>query len=178
MNSSDSLRILPEIILTLTGVLVMLIDASMPVGWQRRPLGWVAALGTTVALWASLWQLNLPHRHRLLRHRRNQPLHRLLPRPHLRHRAGRAPSCARHSARRQPPSGRILRAGRFWRRRHVPAHQRRRTSGGLHRARNLLHLHLHPCRLPQTHRPGPRSRHQILPARLLCHRRSCSTASP
>src|SRR5580704_3982740 len=60
MNSSDSLRILPEIILTITGVVVMLIDASMPVGWLRRPLGWVAALGTTAALWSSLWQLNLP----------------------------------------------------------------------------------------------------------------------
>jgi NADH-quinone oxidoreductase subunit N len=60
MNSSDSLRILPEIILTLTGVLIMLIDASLPVGWPRRALGWVAALGTTIALWASLWQLNLP----------------------------------------------------------------------------------------------------------------------
>ncbi len=60
MNSSDSLRILPEIILTLTGIVVMLIDASMPVGWPRRPLGWVAALGTTAALWSSLWQLNLP----------------------------------------------------------------------------------------------------------------------
>jgi NADH-quinone oxidoreductase subunit N len=60
MNSSDSLRILPEIILTLTGIVVMLIDASMPVGWLRRPLGWIAALGTTAALWSSLWQLNLP----------------------------------------------------------------------------------------------------------------------
>jgi NADH-quinone oxidoreductase subunit N len=60
MNSSDSLRILPEIILTLTGILVMLIDASTPVDWLRRPLGWVAALGATAALWSSLWQLNLP----------------------------------------------------------------------------------------------------------------------
>ena len=60
MNAHDSLRILPEIILTITGVLVMLIDASLPVGWVRRPLGWVAAIGTTAALWSSLWQLNLP----------------------------------------------------------------------------------------------------------------------
>lgn len=60
MNPSDSVRILPEIILTLTGIVVMLIDASMPVGMLRRPLGWVAALGTTLALWSSLWQLNLP----------------------------------------------------------------------------------------------------------------------
>ena len=56
----DVYRILPEVILTLTGVLVMLIDASLPPAWQRRPLGWVGAIGTTVALWASLWQLSLP----------------------------------------------------------------------------------------------------------------------
>jgi NADH-quinone oxidoreductase subunit N len=56
----DIFRILPEVILTLTGVLVMLIDATLPPGWARRPLGWVAALGTTFALWSSLWQLSLP----------------------------------------------------------------------------------------------------------------------
>jgi NADH-quinone oxidoreductase subunit N len=56
----DVFRILPEVILTLTGVVVMLIDATLPVGWARRPLGWVAAMGTTLALWASLWQLSLP----------------------------------------------------------------------------------------------------------------------
>lgn len=60
MNPQDSLRILPEIILTITGIVVMLIDASLPPGWLRRPLGWVAAIGTTAALWSSLWQLNLP----------------------------------------------------------------------------------------------------------------------
>jgi NADH-quinone oxidoreductase subunit N len=60
MNPGDALRILPEIILTLTGVLVMLVDASLPQGWSRRMLGWLAAIGTTIALWASLWQLSLP----------------------------------------------------------------------------------------------------------------------
>jgi len=56
----DIFRILPESVLTVTGVAVMLIDASLPPGFPRRPLGWVAALGTTFALWASLWQLSLP----------------------------------------------------------------------------------------------------------------------
>ena len=56
----DILRILPELILTLSGVAVMLIDASLPATFPRRPLGWVAALGTTFALWASVWQLSLP----------------------------------------------------------------------------------------------------------------------
>jgi NADH-quinone oxidoreductase subunit N len=53
-------RIVPEVILTLTGVAVMLIDASLQPGRSRRWLGWVAAVGTTLALWASLWQLSLP----------------------------------------------------------------------------------------------------------------------
>jgi NADH-quinone oxidoreductase subunit N len=56
----DIYRILPEVILTLTGAAVMVIDASIPAQWPRRPLGWVAAIGTTIALWASLWQLSLP----------------------------------------------------------------------------------------------------------------------
>lgn len=56
----DIYRILPEVILTLTGVAVMMIDASLRPGTSRRNLGWVAALGTTFALWASLWQLSLP----------------------------------------------------------------------------------------------------------------------
>ncbi|MFP5205112.1 MAG: NADH-quinone oxidoreductase subunit N [Acidobacteriota bacterium] len=56
----DFYRILPEAILTLTGVAIMLIDASLPASTPRRPLGWVGAIGATVALWASLWQLSLP----------------------------------------------------------------------------------------------------------------------
>ena len=47
-------------VLTLTGVLIMLMDASLPPGMHRRGLGWVAAIGTTLALWASFWQLSLP----------------------------------------------------------------------------------------------------------------------
>ena len=57
---SGIFRILPEVILTLTGVLVMLFDATLPPRWTRRPLGWIAALGTTLALWGSLFQLSLP----------------------------------------------------------------------------------------------------------------------
>jgi NADH-quinone oxidoreductase subunit N len=56
----DIYRILPEVILTITGVAVMLIDASLGHAFPRRPLGWIAAIGTTLALWASLWQLSLP----------------------------------------------------------------------------------------------------------------------
>jgi NADH-quinone oxidoreductase subunit N len=56
----DIYRILPEVVFTVTGVVVMLVEASIPPGWPRRPLGWVAAIGATLALWASLWQLSLP----------------------------------------------------------------------------------------------------------------------
>jgi NADH-quinone oxidoreductase subunit N len=54
------LRILPEVILTLTGVAIMLIEASIPAHWPRRLLGWLAAIGTTAALYASIWQFSLP----------------------------------------------------------------------------------------------------------------------
>jgi NADH-quinone oxidoreductase subunit N len=59
-QSNDIFRILPEVILTLTGVLVMVLDAAFPPAWARRGLGWVAAFGTVAALWASLGQLALP----------------------------------------------------------------------------------------------------------------------
>jgi NADH-quinone oxidoreductase subunit N len=60
LDHEDFSRILPEVILTLTGVLIMFIDASLKPGSSRRWLGWVGAIGTTLALWASLWQLSLP----------------------------------------------------------------------------------------------------------------------
>jgi len=56
----DIFRILPEVILTITGVLIMLTDASLPPALSRRNLGWVAAMGTSVALLTSVWQLSLP----------------------------------------------------------------------------------------------------------------------
>lgn len=60
MNPGDMLRILPEIVLTLTGVLIMLMDAALPARLSRRSLGWLAAFGTVGALWTSLGQLALP----------------------------------------------------------------------------------------------------------------------
>jgi NADH-quinone oxidoreductase subunit N len=56
----DIFRILPEVVLTLTGVAVMLCDASLPAKVARRPLGWIAAFGTALALLIGVWQLSLP----------------------------------------------------------------------------------------------------------------------
>ncbi|HEV2324005.1 MAG TPA: NADH-quinone oxidoreductase subunit N [Terracidiphilus sp.] len=61
MNQVPSiLRILPEVILTITGVIIMLIEASIPPHASRRYLGWLAAIGTVCALYASIWQFSLP----------------------------------------------------------------------------------------------------------------------
>ncbi|MGH9589556.1 MAG: NADH-quinone oxidoreductase subunit N [Terracidiphilus sp.] len=54
------LRILPEVVLTVTGVAIMLIEASIPPHVSRRYLGWLAAIGATAALYASIWQFSLP----------------------------------------------------------------------------------------------------------------------
>jgi NADH-quinone oxidoreductase subunit N len=53
-------RILPEILLTLTGILAMLIEAVMPPGMTRKPIGFLSLAGVIAALIASVWQLGLP----------------------------------------------------------------------------------------------------------------------
>jgi len=60
MNLTQSfLRILPEVILTVTGVVVMLIEATLPRAASRKPLGWLAIVGVFAALFASLQQLTV-----------------------------------------------------------------------------------------------------------------------
>lgn len=54
------LRILPEVILTVTGVLVMLFEPLMAPKASRKPLGWLAVVGVLAALAASFWQYQLP----------------------------------------------------------------------------------------------------------------------
>ena len=59
MNLTQSFfRILPEVILTLTGVVVMTIEATLDRSASRKPLGWLAIVGTLAALFASLQQLS------------------------------------------------------------------------------------------------------------------------
>jgi NADH-quinone oxidoreductase subunit N len=56
----DAYRILPELLLTLTGILIMLIEPVMPPGMTRKPIGFLALAGVIAALIASVWQLGLP----------------------------------------------------------------------------------------------------------------------
>jgi NADH-quinone oxidoreductase subunit N len=53
-------RILPELVLTVTGVVIMLIEPLMPPGMSRKPIGILALLGVIGALAASVFQLDLP----------------------------------------------------------------------------------------------------------------------
>lgn len=55
--SPNVLALLPEYILTVTGVLVMLIEAVLKPGTSRKPLGVLAILGTVAAGLASWYQL-------------------------------------------------------------------------------------------------------------------------
>jgi len=60
MNLTESfLRILPEVIFTITGVIVMLIESVLPREASRKPLGWFTVVGALAALYASLlqWQM-------------------------------------------------------------------------------------------------------------------------
>ena len=108
---NDALYILPEIALTFSGVIVMLADATMPKSADRKPLGWLAALGTLAALAASLWQYQLPpgtayygvvqtdafsvffHRHHRRHPARLHPHHPRRRHPKLKASASSSPSC-------------------------------------------------------------------------------------
>jgi len=57
--SPNILALLPEYILTLTGVLVMVLEPVLPPTSSRKPLGWLAIFGTLFAVVASAWQLHL-----------------------------------------------------------------------------------------------------------------------
>ncbi|HEV2275780.1 MAG TPA: NADH-quinone oxidoreductase subunit N, partial [Acidobacteriaceae bacterium] len=57
---SQLYRILPEVLLTITGVLIMLIEPMMPRGASRKPIGLLGVAGAAAALLASVWQLHLP----------------------------------------------------------------------------------------------------------------------
>ena len=57
--SPNLLALLPEIILTLTGVLIMLAEPCLKPASSRKPLGWLAILGTIAALAASWYQVTL-----------------------------------------------------------------------------------------------------------------------
>jgi NADH-quinone oxidoreductase subunit N len=55
--SPNVIALLPEIILTITGVLVMLIEAVLTPGTSRKSLGWFAILGTIASGAVALYQL-------------------------------------------------------------------------------------------------------------------------
>jgi NADH-quinone oxidoreductase subunit N len=57
---SPALRILPEIVLTVTAVAVMMAEAMMRPKTSRKPLGLLAIVGTLAAIGASAYQLYLP----------------------------------------------------------------------------------------------------------------------
>lgn len=57
--SNNLLALLPEYILTITGVVIMLLEPLMPHTRSRRPLGWIAVVGMVIATGVSFWQLQL-----------------------------------------------------------------------------------------------------------------------
>ena len=57
--STNLLALLPELILAITGVLVMLAEPLIAPGRTRKPLGWLAILGTAASGLAALYQLHI-----------------------------------------------------------------------------------------------------------------------
>jgi NADH-quinone oxidoreductase subunit N len=57
--STNLLTLLPELILTLTGIVVMLAEPMIAPGVSRKPLGWIAIFGTALSGIASYRQLEI-----------------------------------------------------------------------------------------------------------------------
>src|SRR5271168_38492 len=57
--STNVLALLPELILTLTGVFIMMAEPCLAPASSRKPLGWIAIAGTVAALAASWYQVSL-----------------------------------------------------------------------------------------------------------------------
>jgi NADH-quinone oxidoreductase subunit N len=57
--STNLLALLPEFLLTLTGVLIMLAEPLIAPGKSRKPLGWLAILATFASGLAALYQLRI-----------------------------------------------------------------------------------------------------------------------
>jgi NADH-quinone oxidoreductase subunit N len=55
--SVDYIRILPEIVLTLFGILSMVVDPLLPEQGSRKPLGMIAVVGTLAGLAATVYQM-------------------------------------------------------------------------------------------------------------------------
>ena len=59
LTSPNVVALLPEYILTLAGIAIMMIEPVLPAGRSRKPLGWLAILGTVAAGAVSVYQLSL-----------------------------------------------------------------------------------------------------------------------
>ena len=59
-DSADYIRILPEIVLALFGIVIMVLDPLMDKRQSQRTLGGIALAGSLVAIWATLYSAKLP----------------------------------------------------------------------------------------------------------------------
>src|SRR5580698_4613191 len=57
--STNTVALLPELILTLTGVFIMLAEPCLKPASSRKPLGWIAVAGTVATLVASWYQVSI-----------------------------------------------------------------------------------------------------------------------
>ncbi len=60
LPGADYIRILPEIVLTLVGIVIMMLDPLMGAKASRKPLGLVAFVGVLAAIGATVYQAGYP----------------------------------------------------------------------------------------------------------------------
>ena len=86
----DYIRILPELVLSIFGIIVMMVDPLFPSKAPKKPLGIIALVGVLAGLAATVYQTGY-YGSAFLQHDQRRYLQRLLPYRRAADRAGRHP---------------------------------------------------------------------------------------
>ena len=141
-QAADYVRILPEIVLTIFGMIVMVLDPLMDERRSQRTLGTIALVGSLAALASNVVPVAIS-RPGLLEHGARGQFQRLLPFSGCGRNRGCNPDFVRVHASATDSRGRILRVSLVRRGRHELDVVGGGTGSDLYRAGNLVDLHLH-----------------------------------
>ena len=164
----DYIRILPELVVSIFGIICMLVDPLLPEQSPKKQLGIIAVIGTLAGLAATAYQTNF-YGSAFYNTMQRRHLQRLLSRRCPVDCAGRHPDLVRVSGRTAHPFRRILQLDSVRYRRHDADVGCRRTRPCLHRSRNLVHLHLHSCRHASPRGGKCRGVAEVFPAWFVCY---------
>ena len=164
----DYIRILPEVVLTIFGILVMLVDPLIPTQDSKKPLGVIALVGVLAGLAATLYQSRFygdAFYHMVRVDAFSIFFHLVI----LLIALVVILSSFDYLEVQQIKAGEYYGLDPVRHRRHDADVVGHRTGADLHRPGNLVHLDLHSCGIPSARRRKCRVVAEVLPAGIVRH---------